>query len=164
MRIFLIHSGLSFLIAYQFFKLTDLLPYNAVTASGVFILFFMTLWLSSALYSRSYFRKIPIAIEFIIFFLKEVVVANLRIAYDIITPSYLMKPAVIALPLDVKTDLEITLLSCIISLTPGSLTLDVREDKQVMYLHTLYAEHDNLDKIKHTIKDGFERRILELTT
>jgi multicomponent Na+:H+ antiporter subunit E len=164
MKTFLIHSALSFLFAYQFFKLTDILPYNATTAAGVYLLAFMMLWMTSPLYHRAYFRKLPKAINFIFYFLKEVLVANLKIAYDIVTPHYIMKPAVLALPLDVKEDLEITLLACMISLTPGSLTLDVREDKQVLYVHTLYVKKGDLEKLKHQIKHGFERRILELTT
>ncbi|MFT2009433.1 Na+/H+ antiporter subunit E [Pontibacter sp. 13R65] len=164
MKTFLIHSSISFLGAYQFFKLSDLLPYNATTAAGVFLVILVVLWLTSPLYHRAYFRKLPKVLNFVLFFLKEVVVANLKIAYDIITPKYMMKPAVLALPLDVKEDLDITLLACMISLTPGSLTLDVREDKKVLYVHTLYVENDDLDKLKRLIKNGFERRILELTT
>lgn len=153
----------AYLITYLVFVNTDLIPYNATTAALVFLFVYALLWLSSAAYNTSYFSKIPKAVSFLAFFLKEVFIANLRIAYDIITPHYHMQPTVIALPLDVKTDIEITLLACMITLTPGSLSLDLSEDKKVLYIHALYVGKGGTAELKNNIKNGFERRLMELT-
>jgi multicomponent Na+:H+ antiporter subunit E len=71
-----------------------------------------------------------------------------------------MTPGIVRVPLDVKTDFEITLLANLISLTPGTLSLDVSEDRKVLYVHTMYV--GDKDKFIEGIKSGFERRLLKL--
>lgn len=163
MKTLIIHIILTVLLSYLFFYSVDLVPYNATTAGLVFILIFLLLWLTSYLYHTSYFRKLPKAINFLFYFIGKVFMANIKVAYDIITPGYKMQPTVIALPLTVKTDIEITLLATIITLTPGSLSLDVSEDKKILYVHALYLKDNDAAKFKTELKDGFERKILELT-
>lgn len=113
-----------------------------------------------ALGSHSYFQKIPKAIGFFFYFIKELVVANIVIAYDILTPTDHMKPGIVAIPLDAKTDLEITLLANFITLTPGTLSLDVSTDKKTLYVHGIYVK--DADRFRASIKQGFEKRLLEL--
>jgi multicomponent Na+:H+ antiporter subunit E len=81
-------------------------------------------------------------------------------AYDVVTPGFHMRPAVVAVPLDVETDLEITLLANLITVTPGSFSLDVSDDRKVLYVHAMYV--DDPDEYRREIKEGFERRVLEL--
>lgn len=109
---------------------------------------------------NKYFKRIPLTLGFIGFFLKELVKANIQVAYDVITPTHHMKPAIVAIPLTVTKDSEITTLANLISLTPGTLSLDVSDDKKVLYVHTMYAE-DRESFIKE-IKEGFEKRIIEI--
>jgi multicomponent Na+:H+ antiporter subunit E len=164
MKTFGAHFIIAFISSYLYFKYGNpMLPYNAIWAVAVAVVIMVLLWLTTPLYHKSYFIKLPKAIAFVIFFLKELVVANLKVAYDILTPNYRMQPTVIALPLDVTTDMEITLLAGIITLTPGSLSLDVRSDRKMLYVHTLYLKHNDIEQLKHSIKHGFERRLLELT-
>jgi multicomponent Na+:H+ antiporter subunit E len=108
----------------------------------------------------NYFLKVRQVIGFIAFFLRELVLANLRVAYDVITPGYHMRPAIVVVPLDVKTDLEITLLANLITVTPGSFSLDVSDDRSVLYVHAMYV--DDPATFRREIKEGFERRVLEL--
>ena len=58
---------------------------------------------------KGYPARIPRLIGFIAFFVKELIQANLRVAFDIVTPPWHMKPGVIALPLSARTEMEITL-------------------------------------------------------
>jgi multicomponent Na+:H+ antiporter subunit E len=67
---------------------------------------------------------------------------------------------VIAIPLDARTDTEILLLTTLITLTPGSFSLDVSSDRRELYLHVMYL--DDPDQVRRQIKDGFERRVLEV--
>jgi multicomponent Na+:H+ antiporter subunit E len=71
-----------------------------------------------------------------------------------------MRPAILAIPLDVKTDLEITTLANLITLTPGTLSLDVSSDRKVLYIHAVYV-HD-VPAFKKYIKDSLERRVREV--
>lgn len=113
-----------------------------------------------ALGPTDYFQKVWRAISFALFFLWELIIANLRVARDVLTPHNYMKPRVIAIPLDARTDAEITALAYVISLTPGTLSLDVSSDRRVLFIHALYAP--DADAVRREIKQGFERRLLEL--
>jgi multicomponent Na+:H+ antiporter subunit E len=126
-----------------------------------FALSFLIMWIiSTSQTNRKYFRVIPNIISFVFYFLYELIKANIHVAYDVITPTFYMKPGIISVPLDVTTDLEITLLANIISLTPGTLSLDVSNDRKVLYVHAMYIK-DKEEFIKD-IKNGFERRLLEI--
>lgn len=108
----------------------------------------------------NYFQKVRQVIGLGLFFVWELVLANLRVAYDVLTPRHLMRPGIIAIPLRVESDLEITILSNLITLTPGTLSLDVSADRRVMYIHAMYI--DDVEEVRRKVKDGFERRVLEV--
>jgi len=125
------------------------------------IIGYIILWISkSALGGTKYFKKIPKAISFFFYFIKELIVANMKVAFDIITPKDYMKPGIVAVPLDAETDMEITLLANLITLTPGTLSLDVSKDKKVLYIHTLYL--DDIENFRSEIKNEMEKRLLEV--
>jgi len=100
------------------------------------------------------------ALELLVVFVWELLLANLRVAWDVVTPTHLMKPGVIAVPLDVRDDIEILILANMVSLTPGTLSLDVSADRSVLYIHAMYL-YDR-ERITRAIKHGFERRLLEV--
>jgi multicomponent Na+:H+ antiporter subunit E len=108
----------------------------------------------------SYVHKVPLAAGLGAFFLWELVRANLRLALDVATPHYSMKPGIIAVPLDATTDAEILLVTMLINLTPGSVALDLSDDRSVLFVHVMYI--DSPDASRAAIKAGFERRVLEL--
>ena len=92
------------------------------------------------------------------YFLRELIRANLRLAIDVATPRYHMKPGIIAVPLDATTDGQILLLSMLINTTPGSVALDVSQDRTVLYVHVMYMTSP--EAAREDIKSGFERRVL----
>lgn len=122
---------------------------------------FVLLWLTQrVMLPSNYFRKVSQVIGFVLFFLWELLQANLRMVVIVLSPRPAIRPAVVAIPLDVRSDMEITLLANLITLTPGTLYLDVSQDRRVMYVHTMQV--DDLDTFRHSIKDGFERRVMEV--
>ena len=72
-------------------------------------------------------------------FLGEIVRANLRVAYEVATPGFHMQPAIMVVPTRARGPVELVLLANAISLTPGTLTLEVDEPRRMLYVHTLYA-------------------------
>jgi multicomponent Na+:H+ antiporter subunit E len=150
---------LNILLAFAWVLLT-----GQVTAENFIegiIIGYIILWISkSALGGTKYFKKIPKGISFFFYFIKELVIANLKVSFDIVTPKDYMQPGIIAVPLDAETDMEITLLANFITLTPGSLSLDVSKDKKVLYVHALYV--DDTDKFRQEIKNGIEKRLLQV--
>jgi multicomponent Na+:H+ antiporter subunit E len=116
--------------------------------------------LSLARGERSRIRKTGPALRFAAFFAKELVVSALRVAYDVLHPRPRMRPAIVSVPLDVRTNGQITLLAILITLTPGTLALDVSRDRRTLLVHAMFAADG--DRVRRDIKNGFERRILEL--
>lgn len=148
-----------------------------------------------------YFAKVPLVLRFALRYLWELILANFRVAYDVLVPgawpdpvtgaspgpppragdavgggaptfpgslraplaeaSYVC-PGVVAIPLDARTDAEITLLANLITLTPGSVTLDLSEDRRVLYVHAMYIDGGDVEAYRRSIKEGLERRVLEL--
>ncbi|WP_447553486.1 Na+/H+ antiporter subunit E [Vreelandella sp. EE22] len=108
---------------------------------------------------KGYPARIPRIIRFIGFFIKELVQANLRVGFDILTPPWHMQPGVIALPLSARTEMEITMVANLISLTPGTLSLDVSDDRRVLYIHAMFL--DDEDELRRNLKE-MEHRALEL--
>lgn len=106
-----------------------------------------------------YPRRLPRLLFFLLYFIEELIKANIKIAIDIITPTFLGKPGVIGLELDAKTNLEITLVANIISLTPGTLSLDVSADKKILFVHAMYLT--NKDEVRADLKE-LERKLLSI--
>jgi multicomponent Na+:H+ antiporter subunit E len=126
-----------------------------------FVLGYLTLLLlQRALGPSAYFTKIGRLLRFAVFYVVELVRANLRVAYDVVTPRHHMSPGIVAIPLEARTDIEITLLANLITMTPGSLSLDVSDDHTVLYVHSMFAP--DTEAFRTAIKDDFERRVLEL--
>jgi multicomponent Na+:H+ antiporter subunit E len=108
----------------------------------------------------AYFGRVPRLLRFVVYYMWEMVKSNAMIAYDVLTPTHHMKPGVLGIPLDAKTDLEITALANLITMTPGTLSLDVSPDRRTLYVHAMYI-HD-AEALRRDIKDNLERRVLEL--
>lgn len=110
---------------------------------------------------KNYVKRVWLGIKLLIFFIKEVIVSNLRVTMEVITPNFSMTPGVIKVPLDAKTDLEITLLANMCTMTPGTVSLDVSEDRKYLYIHAMYIDGD-AEALKKKFKDDFEARLLEV--
>ncbi|NDJ76348.1 MAG: Na+/H+ antiporter subunit E [Chloroflexi bacterium] len=150
---------LNMLLALAWIALTG--TFTPVNFAVGFVVGFVLLWLTQRLIVPSnYFRKVPQVIGFGLFFLWELVKANLRMMAIVLSPRPDIRPAVVAIPLDARSNIEITLLANLITLTPGTLYLDVSQDRCVMYVHTMHVA--DLDAFRESIKAGFERRVMEV--
>lgn len=125
-----------------------------------YLLGFGILWIMNRNESdRRYFYKVPRIISFVFYFLYQMIKANIQVAYDVMTPKYFMRPGIVQYPMNAKTDMEINLLAMMISLTPGTLIVDISDDKKNLYIHVMYLQ-DPETFVKQT-KIGLERRLLE---
>lgn len=134
------------------------------TASNFFAGFFLAylvLGFSQHLVGESnYYGKVGKVLRFALFYLWQLILSNLRVAYDVLTPTYHMRPGIVAVPLEAQTDEEITLLANLISLTPGSLSLDVSEDRRTLYVHIMFL--GDVEEARLQIKRDLEQPVLEL--
>jgi multicomponent Na+:H+ antiporter subunit E len=129
-----------------------------VTGQVLGYLILLALVRGGVLSKSAYIGRVHRVIGLATYFLYELIKANLRLALDVATPRYHMKPGIIAVPLDATTDAEILLLSMLINTTPGSVALDASRDRKTLYVHVMYM--DTPDTAREEIKEGFERRVL----
>jgi multicomponent Na+:H+ antiporter subunit E len=89
-------------------------------------------------------KKIYFTLEFIGFYLVKLVEANFYIAWDILTPKMHTKPAFMEVPVTLKSDLGLLLFSNLLSMTPGTMSMDISPDKKTVLVHVLYYSTDEI--------------------
>jgi multicomponent Na+:H+ antiporter subunit E len=109
-------------------------------------------------------RMVPRAVRIVRLawtFIVELVLSALRVARLVVRPDLNahIRPAIVAFPLTARTDVEITLLANLITLTPGTLSVDVSEDRQFLYIHVIHLV--DRDAFIRELASGFERQVTE---
>ncbi|AUS79826.1 cation transporter [Actinoalloteichus sp. AHMU CJ021] len=79
-------------------------------------------------------------VGFLGYYLLELVKANVSVIRETLVPSDRLRPGIAELPLRCRTDLEITMIANLISLTPGTLTVAVRAEPPTLWVHGMFAE------------------------
>ncbi len=129
-----------------------------------FVIGFGILWLlvrrTDKEEDKGYFYKAPRVLSFAVFFLYEMIKANIEVTYEIMLPKFKMKPGIIEYKHELKSDFEITMLTNFIALTPGTMVLKISPDKKTVYIHALYLQ--DKDKFIKRMKNGLERRLIEV--
>ncbi|MES0810679.1 MULTISPECIES: Na+/H+ antiporter subunit E [unclassified Roseibium] len=110
--------------------------------------------------TAAYFDRIRKAIGLALLFVYELVLSAWRVAMIVLRPKIELQPGIIAFPLTVDRDFEIAMLANLITLTPGTLSVDVSEDRKTLYVHCI--DVPDPQATIDDIKNGFERKILEV--
>ncbi|ORE96247.1 Na+/H+ antiporter subunit E [Acuticoccus yangtzensis] len=110
--------------------------------------------------STSHFRRAFGAVALAITFVYELIKSSVNVATIVLSPSRELNPAIIAYPLDVRTPVEITLLANMITLTPGTLSVDVSDDRSTLYIHAIDAPDP--EAVVRDTKASFERKIMKV--
>lgn len=100
------------------------------------------------------------ATELCVYFAIQVVIANLQVAKLLFVRNSQITPAIVAIPLSVKSDLGLYVLSSMITLTPGTLSLDLSDDRMLLFVHVVHT--DDPKATISEIQSGFERRVLNV--
>lgn len=133
--------------------------FSAQAFAAGFAVGFVALWLARPLFGPTrYFVKALDVLRLAGLFLEELVLSSLRVVHDVLTPQHLSRPGIVAVPLDAESDLEVTVLANLVSLTPGTLALEVGEGRRVLFVHAMFV--DNPETLRREVKDGMERRVL----
>ncbi len=99
-------------------------------------------------------------VRYTLVFLYEVLKANIDVVKIVLSPKLNMTPGIIAYKMDVKTDAGISLLANSITLTPGTLSVDISEDRTTLYIHALHIE--DAEDLKKSIHDSLEKYSKEI--
>lgn len=122
-------------------------------------------WLMPILMQRFWKPVIQIRhpLRLLVFLLRmqyDIFRANLTVARCILSPTKRLRPAFLEVPLDVRNDFVITVLSSVISLTPGTVVADVSPDRRRLLVHTLDTRDPSA--VVRDIKERYERRLMEI--
>ena len=126
-----------------------------------FVLGFAALWVIAPLLEapRGYFMRTIYWVRLVVMFHYELVVSSFQVLWDVVTPRQRSRPAIVDLPLDVSSDAGILLVTNLISLTPGTLSIDVSPDRSTLRVHAMFGEDP--DAVRRQLKDGMERWVRE---
>lgn len=122
----------------------------------------------------AYYAGLWRGLAFAAFYVWELILSSVRVAFDVLTPRLRARPGIITLPTDARTDAEITVLANLISLTPGTLTLDVSskdaagegkgaagDAPRTLLVHAMYLD-DGADALRADLREDLEERVLRL--
>ena len=104
--------------------------------------------------------RVPKALGLALYFLRELLLANAAVARSVLSPASSLTPGIVAVPLDLTSDAGITTLANLITLTPGTLSIDVAEDRRTLFVHALHV--GDPEAFRREVKEGFERRVKEV--
>ena len=104
--------------------------------------------------------KITSAIHLVGSFLYTLVQANLTVALIVLSPRLRIRPAIVAYRTDLRSSAAITALANMITLTPGTLTIEISSDQRTLYVHAL--DMNDKERLLESIRYSFERHLLEL--
>lgn len=104
--------------------------------------------------------RIVFLVELFLYYMWELTVSNIQLAYESLRPTIKLRPSFLAIPLDVKSDDEILAFSNLLTFTPGAVSMDISDDKKNLYAHVIFSE--DTEKIRKQIKYTIERRIKRL--
>ncbi|MFP7300006.1 Na+/H+ antiporter subunit E [Neobacillus niacini] len=111
--------------------------------------------------SRFYLFRLWSFLKLIFIFIRELILSNIAIVKVVLKPKLDMRPAIFAMDTALTKDWQITLLSSLITLTPGTLVIDVSEDNKTLFIHAM-----NIGEVEdeiNSIKNSFEKAILEVS-
>lgn len=150
----------NFIIAFIWAAVTGNFSFASLTI-GFFLGYAVLHIAGPVIDTDGYTKKFRLVIGLFFYFLKELFVSSIRVAIDVIRPGeFKMHSGVVGVPLDVKSDFQITFLANMISLTPGTLSLDVSEDHKTLFIHCMYIDNDDPDAVRREIKSGMEKKVI----
>ena len=134
--------------------------FSSVNLVAGFLVGFLALSVAGPIFGQTgYSGRVIRMAKLGLYFAWELIISSGQVVWDVLTPVHRSRPAIVAIPLDIKDPLQITVLANLISLTPGSLTLDTSRDDRTLYVHAMFV--DDPDDVRRRIKTGFERRVRE---
>ncbi|MGS4946317.1 Na+/H+ antiporter subunit E [Meridianimarinicoccus sp. RP-17] len=149
--------AINLFLAFVWMVLTDTGSASALVSG--FVLGFGALWLAQPLYGEPgmYFVRTFRIMHLMLFFAWDLIKSSISVAAAVLLPGRVTQSGIIDMPLDVKSDVEILLVANLISLTPGTLSLDVSEDRKTLHIHAMFAADPEAEV--QGLKDGMERMV-----
>jgi multicomponent Na+:H+ antiporter subunit E len=112
-------------------------------------------------HTRFYLYRVMAVIRLFFIFIRELLLSNISVLKVILKPKLDIRPGIFALKTELTQDWEITILANLITLTPGTLVVDVSPDNQTLYIHAM--DIADAEEAIDSIKNSFEKAIMEVS-
>lgn len=97
-------------------------------------------------------------VSFLLFYISEVLKSNVRVAYDVLTPTHQMNPSIISVDVAGMTDRQLLFMANFITMTPGTLGLSFSENKDTLYIHAMYIDGE-FDAVSEELATTYGKRV-----
>ncbi|MCD7035735.1 Na+/H+ antiporter subunit E [Metabacillus sp. GX 13764] len=134
---------------------------TAAFLTGYFLGLLIIFAMRRAFSRRYYVYNIFAAFSLLAIFIKELLLANLSVLKVVLAPKIKASPGIFAYETNLEKPWEITVLSNLITLTPGTLVVEVSDDNKILYIHAM--DMDDADKAREDIRNSFEKAIMEVS-
>ena len=124
---------------------------------GIGIIFFMHRFFGTQFYLRRLFKTIKL----LFIFISELTQSSIVVLGQILSPRLTIKPGIFKYETVLKSDVEVTMLSLLLTLTPGSVVMEVSPEGDTLYIHAMDVEQSKAGLIKQL--KNFEKAIMEVT-
>jgi multicomponent Na+:H+ antiporter subunit E len=111
---------------------------------------------------KNFFKRFLLMLQYLGIFFVEMVKANLHVAYLVLHPFCPIKPGIVKIKTRLKTTEALTVLTSSITLTPGTLTVDINPGKGDIYIHWIDVLSTDSKKATEAISGKFEGRLAEV--
>jgi len=134
--------------------------------AGLIVAILVTLMAGHFLITTEKTKSVPVrilsAIRYFIRFLWEMVKANIHVAYLVVHPKVPINPGIVKIKTGLTKDAGMTVLANSITLTPGTLTVDINPEKRELYVHWITVETTDINENTRIVGGRFEERLREV--
>ena len=124
---------------------------------------FGVLWLLEPVHGdRDYHRRPARLLSFVVWYLLEIILSSLRVARSVLSPVSELRDGWLAVSLETRSDGETALLANLISLTPGTLSVEVSADGRVLFVHALLRGDTDVAALERELSTTLQGRLLRV--
>ncbi len=150
-----------FIFAFTVWCILCWIPDTQQLIAGAVVSVIVAAVMGSMFVTRPHVLVNPIRIFYFLFwyipvFIWELLKANFDVAYRVTHPSMPIKPGIVRLKTGLKSDTGLTFLANSITLTPGTLTVDINKDDGILYIHWINVVGSDPETTFREIGSRFE--------
>ena len=151
-----------FVIAFLVWSLLNWIPDYQHIIIGIFVAAFVAFLTGDLFVTRPYTLKHHLRywyffVYYLPVFLWEVIKANIDVAYRVLHPDLPINPGIVKVKTVLKSDTALTFLANSITLTPGTMSVDIDRDKGVLYIHWINVKAEDVEQATKIIVGRFEK-------
>jgi len=153
---------LSLLVWFMLTDITDLQEVILGTIVAIFVSLVAGHFLMITEKRQHIFRRIGYSLLYIVKFTWEIIKANVHVAYLVAHPKVPINPGIVKIKTKLTKESAITILANSITLTPGTLTVDINPEKQELYIHCIDVHSKKIEDNTKDIGNRFEKILMEI--